>query len=182
MINSWFHIVPLTVVSSRGFQWAVNWYGPLVFTNITLFQTVYSKHKCKVHTKQMRTMLYNWISVEGELFCALDRQKLTYWQLLNFETFSPLVPGYRLLLTHQSVLGVKAINGPYFSLPRQTKHSTLKKRQKRRWILRDQKLKKLALSDRISRASRNCRGWVSSKSETRSPPPPSPSSPSLLCS
>ena len=26
---------------SRGFQWAVNWYGPLVFTNTTLFQTVY---------------------------------------------------------------------------------------------------------------------------------------------
>ena len=55
---------------------------------------------------------------------------MTYWQLLNFETFPPLVPGYRLLLTHQSIISVKAINGPYFSLPRQTKHSTLKKRQK----------------------------------------------------
>ena len=144
MINSWFHIVSLTgkVEDFNGLSTDMD----LLFLQTPL----YSKRCiCKVYTKQMCTMLWNWISVEGELFCALDRQKMTYWQLLNFETFSPLVPGYRLLLTHQSVFGVKAINGPYFSLPRQTKHRTLKKRQKRRWILRDQKLKKLALSDRI---------------------------------
>ena len=89
--------------------------------------------------------------LEGKVLCGLVWQKIDTLTGLKLGTFSPRLPGYKLLFTHQSIYRVKAINVTYFSPPRQIGYHSHSQstRWKRRCIFGDQKLKKLALSDGI---------------------------------